>query len=201
MIPESSLSTQVLPGTYLAPDDIEITPLDSYSLGGIALQDPSQGLQVQTWHAWIDEDAENIWVESPTQVPIILISKPALTEVSLAFDQNMHPFLAFVSLGVASFWWWDSLTSMQTFTVMDAGTVSPRCTLDDKRPLEIASSDIILAYIYDGSLLFRAERDRYTVPYILYSNVGMLVGNPTINKVAMTNVNRLQFTLLGTLYG
>ena len=201
MIPQKSLSTVLIEGAYLPPDEIPVTSLFDYSLGGIELQDPSQGLQVQAWKAWIDDTSTEVWISSPTHPPSILFSKPALTEVSLTFDQNMRPFVAFVSFGNAGYWWWNSLISQQVFSLLPAGSISPRCTLDDKRQLELASSDIILAYIQAGGLYFRAQRDRYTIPYVLVGDIRALMGNPRINKVGMNDKGRLQFKMLTGIYG
>jgi hypothetical protein len=60
--------------------------------------------------------------------------------------------------------------------------------LDDKRPLQNAVSDVILAYTRSGNLYFRAQRDRYLVEYPLATAV-----TGTLDKVGMNTVNRLQF--------
>ena len=195
MIPQKRLSTSLVYGDYLYPDNIVVTSLYDYSIGGIALQDASQGLQVQAWMVWIDDVKESVWISSPTHPASILFTLSNLTEVSLAFDQNMRPFIAFVQFGNARFWWYDSLSASQIFSDLPSGSVSPRCTLDDTRPLEVAASDIILTYINNNNLFFRAERDRYTIEYVLQTNLSTLVAAPTINKVGMNNRERLQFTL------
>jgi len=56
MIPDQRLSTTLLGAPFLTPDDLVTSPTQDYELGGRALDDPSEGLQVQVWTCYVDGD-------------------------------------------------------------------------------------------------------------------------------------------------
>lgn len=188
MIPEKVLSTVVLASDFLAPDDVDSTPWIDYEMGGVGLNDPSQGLQVKTWVLrFVSPDLRLSAAGSPETT---LFQAPGLTELSLAFDQNMRPAIAYVQSGEAKLYWYDSFIESVTTTVLPAGTITPRVCLDDKRTRMTGSSDVILAYVRNDNLYFRAQRDRFEVEYLLKAAVG-----GTLIRVGMNTVNRLQFKL------
>ena len=49
-MPANVLSTVPHPDDYLPPIDKDRGLLEDWEMGGIALNDPSQGLRVQEWH-------------------------------------------------------------------------------------------------------------------------------------------------------
>lgn len=164
------------------------SPLVDYEMGGVALSDTTEGSLYQLWKVSLSGD--NVQLSAPNTPPMGVFSKPEITEISLAFDQNMNPFVAFVSEGRAGFWWFDTIAQAQVFTQMDADVVTPRCTLDDKRKSEAANSDIILAYIRGNGLYYRQQRDRYQTEYLLQSDAG-----PALHDVQMASNFRLQFVV------
>lgn len=204
MIPNHSLSTVPMVSAFQYPDNIPVYNTTDYQLGGIGLSDPSEGLEVQVWFLEISGPVtnNNIVVSAPNTQPIILLSAPNVTEVSLAFDENMKPAVAYVSQGNPYFWWYDATIPGYAIIDLPAGITNPRCTLDDKRPTEInlGLSDIILAYLNNGSLCYRQQRDRYTIEYVLYNDINVLIPSPVLNKVGMNTIERLQFQIFGNLY-
>ncbi|UEW68384.1 hypothetical protein [Xanthomonas phage JUN5] len=159
-------------------------------MGGVALNDPSQGLRVQLWRVQvlgtdvvIDHDG------GPQQV---MFSRPNITEVSLAFDQNMRPYIAFVQDGTAWLWWFDSQAGAMVFSSFP-GMVTPRITTDEKRELQLQNSDVILAYVRANNLYFRMQRERFQTERLLASAV-----NATLVAIGMNRGNRLQFRLRPT---
>lgn len=187
MIPEQRLSTTNLPAAFLPPDDEPRTLTSVRKFGGIALNDPSQGMFVQIWT--LTTDGTNVTISAPNHPASVLFTGTAITEIDLAFDQNMRPFVAFVEGGAAKYRWYDSLVEGQVITPLTDAT-RPRCCLDDKRALQTGSSDIILVYIRVGNLYFRAQRDRYLVEYLLKSAV-----TGALAKVGMGVALRLQFEM------
>jgi hypothetical protein len=204
MIPDNALSNPTLYAPFQYPDNIPVFNTTDYQLGGVGLSDASEGLQVQAWFLSLSGTpaSNNVVISAPNTQPIILFSAPDITEISLSFDQNMRPAVAYVSQGNPKFWWYDATIPGYTIINLAAGTVSPRCTLDDKRAIDVSLglSDIILAYIYNHNLCFRQERDRFTIEYVLYPNIDVLIANPVINKIGMNAIERLQFQLFGNLY-
>ena len=194
-IPNNSLSSVLLTAHFLEPDDRENFLLMDLELGGVGLNDPSQGLRVQTWTLRYFPASGDMVIDAPNSLPTILFTRSNITEISLAFDQNMNAFVAFVESGDAKFWWFDTQVSMTVFTNLPAGSLTPRCCLDDKRETQTGSSDIILAYALNAKLYFRQQRDRYTIQYLLQDPfVDPTFGLPAVLKrVGMNKVNRLQF--------
>lgn len=204
MIPQQRLSTE----TFIAETEIlnpQPSQLVSRELGGVALQDPSQGLEVKVWTARLTVHEDPLtpnFVElfADDVPPIIPLTGLGITEVSLAFDQNMRYALAYVQAGVAKLFWYD--TAVEGYVTDEfPGAISPRITLDDHRDMELAASDIILAYIQDGNLYFRAQRDRFTQAYLLLADLNDIAISPTIEHVCMNRLGRLQFKIRGNFYG
>lgn len=204
MIPNESLSPILQWAPFQYPDNIPVYNTTDYQLGGIGIADASQGLQVQAWFLELSgtPTLNNVVISAPNTQPLILFSAPDITEISLAFDQNMRPAVAYVSQGNPKFWWYDTTIPGYTIISLSSGTISPRCTFDDKRARDVnlGLSDIILTYIYNHNLCYRQERDRFTIEYVLYPNIDVLIANPVINKIGMNAIERLQFQLFGNLY-
>ena len=186
MLPDESLSSTDIPGILLYPDNLVTSPLQDYELGGVALNDPSQGLQVQLWTAFVDGD--DIMIQATDGDPEVLITAPGTDEVALTFDSNMRPALAYRQAGLCKFRWYDTLVADQVVTEYpDADSL--RVALDDKRSTQSTSRDIILAYTRAEGLYFRAQRDRYLVEYTLDATIGP----GRLLRLGMSTVNRVQF--------
>lgn len=162
-LPLNEFSSTPAPSLFLAPDGrLRLSLLADYELGGVDLFDASQGLMVQVWEArvvggttiQVKPEAGATWTDVTTDT--------AITEVALAFDQNMRPVVAYVAGGVAKMYWFDSIPA--TFvTTSFSGASSPVVTMDDKRALEMLSNDVLLFYIRSGTVYYRQQRDRFTI--------------------------------------
>ena len=104
-LPEHTLSSQVMMGYYLTPDNRDPNPHMDFEYGGVALFDPSQGLLNRIWYAriFIDgvKELNQILIGAEGVPEVEFFSGENFTEVSLAFDQNMNPFLAFTADGIS----------------------------------------------------------------------------------------------------
>ena len=118
MIPENRASTAPVPSALLAPDDIERTDRRvDFEMGGVAIGDTSLGVQVRHWRAWVADDTVRVLAPWPELTPITaLFSAAGVSELSLAFDQLMHPTIAFVQDGLAKLYWYDTLAGAQVTT-------------------------------------------------------------------------------------
>lgn len=194
-IPGHSLSSVPVPSSYLFPDNIEPSKTVDYELGGIGLDDPSAGLQYQVWTGTLeidqDTDIGSVYLEAPNWPKQLQFARLGVSEISIAFDQNMNPFIAFMEAGAARFWWFDTVADEQVFSTLPAGSRSPKCCMDDKRPEMLSVNDIILAYIRDDNLYYREQRDRYEIEYLLKTG-GM---TQDLIRVGMNRGNRLQFAI------
>ena len=168
-LPVRTLSDPLVRGTMLHPDDLERPLTLDYELGGIAISDASQGMMVQTWR--LEYRGSDAILTPANGGDITLFSLIGVTEISLAFDQNMRPFVAYMKDGEAWYYWWDPLAVDYEHTALEAGVTSPKCCLDDKRPLHVNTSDILLVYVRDEKLFYREQRDRYGVAYQLATGI------------------------------
>jgi hypothetical protein len=189
MIPEQRLSSQSLPAPLLNPiprDD----PFTDYQIGGVGIQDPTQGFRVKLWRLRYIELTGEFLIDSPDDAPIVAFVRFNISYVSLSFDTNMNPFVSFTEAGVSKFWWFDTVLNAQVFDDTTIATaITPYAFLDDVRPSQAANVDNILVYIRGGSLYFRAQRDRYTIEYFLRSGVVgdvLLAGMQTNLRVGIT---------------
>lgn len=181
-LPQNQLSSEPLPGYFLGARAQVFPDYIDYADGGVGIQDPSLGLDYQVWTAEIVEDIveDRIVLSAPTHPATTVYTGDDITEVSLAFDQNMNPVIAFVEAGVAKLYWYDTLVGEQAVTAIPGGVTHPRVALDDNREFNRANSDVILAYIKDGALYYRQQRDRYQIerqlssgPWIALVRIGM----------------------------
>lgn len=165
-MPDNALSPEPIYGTFLSPDDRSGTSrLVDYELGGIAIGDPSQGLEVQVWQARLSggiiqtkPELSGSWYD--------IVSGADITEIAIAFDQNMRPTVAYVDSGMASFYWYDAaVTNYVTSTF--PGATSPVCCMDDKRKMQVGLGDILLFYLRAGRVYHRRQRDRFLIEYDL----------------------------------
>ncbi|WP_444956796.1 hypothetical protein [Microbulbifer sp. ZKSA002] len=190
MIPDRQLSSAVVGAPFIGGAALPARDITDYEMGGIAIQDPSEGLDYQIWRARILNDGTEIVLDAREVDAYTIITGTDITEVSLAFDQNMYPVIAYVESGTAKLYWFDSSIGSLTTTTWP-GIVTPRLTLDDTRPLQSSVSDVIFAYLSGGDLCYRQQRDRYQTEYLLQENVN----SDGLIKVGMNRKFRLQFLL------
>lgn len=212
MLPENKLSTNPIEATFLGGRSLPVRKELDYEVGGFAIQDPSRGLQCNIWRARILNekteivmDANPYTAEGQYVAAFSIISGTEITEVSISFDQNMRPVIAYVEAGVAKLYWYDSAIPGQTTTIYP-GYITPRVSLDDKRALQSQVSDVIFAYIREeggeNRLFYRQQRDRYTIEYDPTEDLdpsirdeyrAMVAASPGLIKIGMNRQLRMQF--------
>lgn len=191
MIPELRASSSPVPAAFAYTAE-RTSPLNDSEMGGVALRDTSQGLLVRMWNCRYDRAAGDVIVGAEGVPDAVLFNRPDITELSLTFDQNMAPFIAFVQTGQAKFFWYDPVVQDYAFEeTLLAGCSSPRCSLDDKRANFVGGSDIVLAYVRAGALYMRLQRERYLVEHFLQAGVDKLY------QVGMARNGRFQWSYLG----
>lgn len=205
MMPGNTFSTVVEFAPFLPPRNVPnplgiITDVEE---GGFGLEDTSQGMQYQTWTATVDSIAAgNIYLSAPNTPPSIQLTVPGITQLSLTFDQNMHPFFAYTQNGVAKFYWFDPTIPGFTTTTLEAGAITPRASLDDKRAFAIngGGTDILLFYVVGNTLLMRMQRDRYGIIYTMATNLQLQFLGNSVVQVGMNAINRFQVEMAGAFY-
>jgi hypothetical protein len=193
VLPESVLSTAAVVRPFIYPRNIPKRQFIDFEHGGIALNDPSDGLRARVWRGEFIEGEVILSAEGVTPFSVLAIAGD-LFDFGFSFDQNMNPFVCWELLnGNCFFYWFDSLVSGFVTTQLPAGSVTPRCALDDTRDIQVerGASDIILAYCRGGSLYFRAERERYQTENLLST----AVGERGLIQIGMNIGLRFQFQL------
>lgn len=173
-MPHNQLSVVYVPTDFVYPENIpRINRLSDLELGGVALNDSSQGLQVTAWQAYISGTDFRVRKYPGLTNDAFLLTAAGSTEVSLAFDQSMNPALAFVQSGAAKFWWFDTFLAAYTITTLPAGSRTPMMTLDDHRASQSGASDMLLFYLSaSGNLCYREQRERFNTERVLASGLG-----------------------------
>ena len=191
MLPDHVLSTRPIIAPFLFPRDGAPSPVYDYELGGIGLNNTTQGLRYQAWKGVLKIGVNyigGVYLSAANYVETLHYSAMGVQTVSLAFDQNMNPAIAYMQNGAAKLRWYDTTIPGYDIITLPAGTSFPRICLDDKRHEQTSTSDIIISYMRDGALYFREQRDRFLIEYTLRSGiVGELV------MLGMNEKNRLQF--------
>lgn len=185
MMPDNVLSSLAVVAGSVDPVKRPGDFLVDWERGGIGLNDPSQGLLVQVWKLEVERDAVdvarwNFFLSAPSFPKAQVYYANDVTEASLAFDQNMRPFVAFVAGGITKMWWYDTTVPGQVTTTLGADFRSPRCLVDEKRPWHLDISDINLWYVRGSNLCVRYQRDRFLVEY------AMKVVGPQAELVSVT---------------
>jgi len=191
MLPENRLSSVAITADFLPPDDQGVGPLFDWERGGIALNDPSQGLNVRVWKCFVD--GSDVRVQAEPDPSIVIFSQAGIVSLSFCFDQNMRPCVTYETAGGVFLRWYDSAVTNYITTAWGPTIRSPRVCLDDKRLTQFAlKSDIIFGYVRGEFLCYRQQRDRFNTERVLQGGVGPTV---RLNNVGLTRTLRLQFYL------
>lgn len=188
-LPDNELSSIEVSAAFLYDKDARVTVTSDFEYGGVDLQDSSQGLRVQEWNTFVSEDGTQIIVKDEADNETVLYTGESITAVSGTFDQNMNPTYVFIEDGDTKFAWYDTTVESMVLTNYGSTYLTPKVSLDDKRPLEAGSSDVILSYVVGTTLYSRRQRDRYTVEYEL----GEIPTDSALVCVGMNVVNRFQW--------
>lgn len=185
MLPNNRLSSLKTPIPFLCPK--RDNAMVAFEWGGLKLNDPTGGLNQQVWKFYYQDRQIRALAPNNPNPFILLENMEGITQIDGAFDQNMRPCVVYVQNGIARLWWYDSQVSKQIITTFN-GVASACLSLDDSRRSQNATSDIIFAYIKDGNLYYRQQRERFAVERLIAENVP-----GEIWQIGMTSGNRFQF--------
>ncbi len=185
MMPEDELSTDTNRQQWVyRMREVGETLID-FERGGVARNDASQGLDVATWQAVLDQGS--VLLSKEGGAPIRLFDRGGIDNIGLAFDQNMRPVISFTEGEKVWIWWFDPVQGAQVFTELAEGQ-NPRITLDDHRIEQVGNSDVILAYQRDEVLYYRQQRDRFQVERSIATAV-----TDALDAIGMSTGWRLQY--------
>jgi len=183
-LPKDSLSLIQVPMSFLVP--LRNNQLIDYEWGGIDIQNSLQGLLVNIWQCFLEN--EQIKVTNGDKIYSLILDVENVTAVSLAFDFNMNPNIVYVADGKTYFWWYDTVAQKHITTEYGGDFISPQLSLDDHRLHQSANADIIFAYIRNAKLCYRQQRDRYQIEYVLGD-----AKNKKLTQIGMSKNYRFQF--------
>lgn len=204
MLPDNVLSSEPVVGRFMYDMGIEPTPELDFKPGGIALQDPSQGLEYQIWRGMILNPAtehSRIVIDGRFNPQHELIAVPNIIEFSFSFDFNMRPMCVYVTEDSevinneifyhqeSSLYWYDNTVGRYDTIPLGSSVRTPKLFIDDPR-LEATNyyerADVCLFYWQEDNLYVRYLRDRFTIPTLLKRNV------LTIKQAGMNEFHRVQ---------
>lgn len=192
MIPGGVLSSKEVVSAFLPPRDAVPTPLVDYDNGPIAISDTSAGLFARQWRGRYINNADIVY-DAPGVKPVVVYSTPDVSELSITFDQNGRPCFAYADKTGAHLYWYDPIAGDFVVYDLDAGVLTPKVALDDKRAFNIDNSDILLSYINAGRLCMRVQRDRFGTEYVLDAEAGGY-----LRRVGMNLNFRFQWEIANT---
>ncbi len=204
MLPSNPLIYDITPenkylvSAFQSPDNrAGASELIDYEYGGIALQDPSEGLLYQVWKGWWDGVDSTAYLadDDGNGTPTAIFTEPNVIEFAFTFDQNMRWSIATRnSSNVLRHRWYD--TAVEAYVITDySGVSSVRLTLDDKRDTQVqfGAPDMILTYVRANQVRWRIQRDRFLTEY---THPGFTVpADIRITHFGMSKINRLQWRL------
>lgn len=184
MIPDNTITSAPIISNFAYLEGQPYKPLYQQVMGGVALNNPTLGRLVQTWS--VEYISGAIEIRSSDGTLVFSMTQPNVQTISLAFDNNMSPVLAWVTTGGANLYYYDTITASY-ITRFFAGVDSCRVAVDDPRDFYNTKSDVIFGYTLFGVVYWRQQRDRYEIG----RTVGA-TGQPLI-RMGPSLGNRLQF--------
>ena len=197
-IPQGEMSAVPVPADYLVPDGYDRTYLQDFELGPRGISDVGDnGLREQEWEMlWLDPSFKLIpkSIGSPSTVH----SASDVKQMSFTFDQNGNVNILYTDGITTTLYWFDPLASMYVTWAMPDTTYGMMLSLDDKRDLQSAASDVILWYTRkigaQYNLYNRLQRERFLTEHLMVSDT-----DPYIYKAGMHKELRGQITIADKL--
>lgn len=185
--PHANLSSWPVPAALGSAERLPATDQIVYEKGPIQLSDTSQGLDYQLWRARLVGDT--VYLTSPTKAETPLFSLRGVTQISLSFDQNGHPLLAYL-INSNEMWlfWYDPVIQSFTHTLLENEVRDVRVILPDRRKFQLAYSEVGVYYTKNDALYWRRQLERYQHSHLLLQGIG-----GRLLKVGMSTHYRLQF--------
>lgn len=169
MFPEgNSFITTTTPPTLLPPHTIEEDDRISYSYGGIALNDASQGLMALIWRARLD--CSRVYLSNSSDgyasESLLYGHSVGADRVGLSFDNNMQPVLLLYYDNTAVVRFYDGGEIAFIFQTV-SGVRGARIVMDYPWRGGNEIRDTLVCYVRnsDDKLYYRRSRDRYLFEY------------------------------------
>jgi hypothetical protein len=146
-------------------------------MGPVDRSDTSEGLKAYAWRARIDSgvvylcrrnNANDGWEAEEELFTADASGTAVINEISLTWDQNARPAVAFNEDGVIKLWWWDASIPANDIRAIASGR-NPIAYLDDRNPANVSYSDILVFLVQPSTdrMFYVRQRDRYDTAYVL----------------------------------
>lgn len=196
--PDDRLSTEPITDDWLSPDDLDRTWLEDWEQGPIAVSDTTEGLFYQAWKLEYNSGTGDFVITPQTTGPPVTVTNVAnVTQCTFTFDQNANVTIAYTVGGEAKLYWFDTVLGQYDTRNFGSDMIFPSVALDDKRPRQANSSDMLLFYTEqqpDQTYTFfhRRQRDRFDDEIELKTGLA----TPYVYKFGMHKALRVQIALL-----
>lgn len=161
-----SISLSPQPSDFLPPTLINKNRMRDAELGGVGINNPSEGLMVQDWTFFVDADVIKCFAPNQTS-PHTITSGNGIIEIAGAFDRNMNPCVAYIDNTGAYLYYFDTVT-LGYIRLPINGARSLGLTQDDKRPDASTWSDVVLTWIGEGNVAYYSfQRDRFLISHAI----------------------------------
>ena len=184
MIPGNTITPHPLVTDFAYLEGGWYSPLYQEVMGGIALNNPSQGRLVQPWS--VVYAAGSIQVQPVSGSVVFTLPATDVQTISLAFDNNMAPVLAWKTSAGANLYYYDS-TTLSYVTQFFSAVTSCKVCVDDPQDFYTSQSDVIFGYTLNNNLYWRQQRDRYSIERLVGAT------NQYLIRMGPSVGNRLQF--------
>lgn len=176
MLPDNILSSRSIAAPFLVP--YRLDKLVDYEWGGADIADTSKGMQVKIWTC---KYVGNQIIISDGLISHTVLNVENVTALSFAFDLSMQPVVTYVVNGETYLNWYDTAISQRVTTKFGADYITPQLSLDEHRAFQSANADVIFAYLRDGILRTRLQRDRYQIEHTYTASQELVQIGMTIN--------------------
>ena len=132
---------------------------EEYSLGGIEVENTSMGLKSNVWVSYLGSENRVLLRRVDREEEITVFEYADIDWLSFTFDQNMRPIHSFMSKGKSYIRFY---TGLQFEIKEIEGVRFPNVILDLYDAEDIPVSDVVLAYIRDGKLIYTLQRTKFT---------------------------------------
>lgn len=193
MLPENKVTVTKQPPQWYVPE--RLNQRIDYEKGGIALQNPSWGLNYQLWTLEYREYDHTLVLRGQIVPDIIL--KTGLVDVisvGLSFDQNMTP-IYFYSIGTQTFFNWVTPEGVAQEIILP-NIRNPQLSRDEYRDFNLHNADVILSYVSGKQLIVRYQRHRFLPQYA--QAIYTLPSDYEVVQVGLTKRMRYEFFLKPT---
>ena len=190
-VPLNTFTDPAVPSGFLPPLDIAYEPLYMQATGGVALNDGSQGREVQFWTI-VYNSGDTISVQAANSGTAgYTLAIPGVLSLCLAFDSNMAVAISYMKADGAYLYYFNGIHNAYE-TLHFAGVTSCRVAVDKTTAFFSGQSDVIFGYTdASNEVRYRIQRDRYLTEYTV---PGGSAGWELV-RLGPNEDNRLQFQL------